>query len=287
MLLLIGGESEIGAATFAALRAQDLPVVATTRRRDRIDTVRPFLDISAPLSGWEPPARTTAACIFAAKARLAACAADPVGSARINVTQTLALAKRLIERDIALLFLSSNQVFDGRVPNVPADAPPCPISEYGWQKALVEAGLRRWMDAGARVAILRLARVVSPTMPLLRGWIAALGARRAIRAFNDMTIAPIPIEVVTAAISALMHDRARGIFQLTGPRDASYVEVGRFLASRLGADPVLVEATSASDAGQPAGAARPHTTLDSSAMRDGYGCLVPDVWAVIERMAAD
>src|SRR5207248_1849406 len=121
MLLVIGGESEIGAPTFAALRAQGLPAAATTRRRERIDAERPFLDISAPLAGWEPPARTTAACIFAATARLAACAADPAGSARINVTQTLALAERLIERDIALLFLSSNHVFDGRVPNVPAD----------------------------------------------------------------------------------------------------------------------------------------------------------------------
>jgi dTDP-4-dehydrorhamnose reductase len=286
MLLLIGGESELGAATFAALRAQAVPVAATTRRRERVDTERPFLDLSAPLAGWEPPAGTTAACIFAATARLAACAADPVGSAHINVRQTLALAERLIERNISLLFLSSNQVFDGRVPNVPADAPPSPISEYGRQKALVEAALRRRMDAGARVAILRLGRVVSPTIPLLRDWIAALCAGRAIHAFHDMTIAPSPIDTVAGAISALLCDRAWGIFQLTGPRDASYVEVGRFLASRLGADPVLVKVTSASDAGMPAGAARPHTTLDSSAMRDRYGCSVPDVWAVIERVAA-
>jgi dTDP-4-dehydrorhamnose reductase len=286
MLLLVGGDSEIGAAAFAALRAQGMPVVATTRRRERIDVHRPFLDLTGPLANWEPPSHTRVACIFAGRARLAACAADPAGSAYINVTQTVALAERLIERDIALLFLSSNQVFDGRAPNVPADAPQCPISEYGRQKALAEAALRRWMDAGARVAILRLARVVSPNMPLLRDWIAALGAGGAIRAFHDMTIAPIPMDMVTAAISALLRDRARGIFQLTGPRDASYVEVGRFLASRLGADPALVEATSASDTGLPVGAARRYTTLDSSAMRDRYGCSVPDVWAVLDQLLA-
>src|SRR5262245_33843126 len=101
MLLLIGGEYEIGAATFAALRAQGMRVVATTRRRERIDADRLFLDLTGPLANWEPPSHTSAACIFAGRARLAACAADPVGSARINVTQTLALAERLIERDVA------------------------------------------------------------------------------------------------------------------------------------------------------------------------------------------
>ena len=117
------------------------------------------------------------------------------------------------------------------------------------------------------MAILRLAKVVSKDMPLLCGWIDALAAGKPIRAFYDMTMAPAEISMVTTAISGLMRDRARGIFQLTGPRDLSYPEIGRYVAKTLGADPALVIEGNAADADLPAGSARAHTTLDLSRLR--------------------
>ena len=41
-----------------------------------------------------------------------------MGSAFVNVTQTEALAERLIVRDSYVLFLSTNQVFNGNTPHV-------------------------------------------------------------------------------------------------------------------------------------------------------------------------
>ena len=282
MILLVGGDSEIGAATNRFLTAQGHAVAATTRRPDRVAVDRPTLDLAAPLDVWEPPAETRSACIFAAMARLAACAADPVGTAHINVTQTLTLVERLIARGIHVLFLSTNQVFDGNTPNTPADAPTCPVSEYGWQKARVEAALREHLRGGAPVAILRLAKVVSRGMPLIDDWTAALSSGREIRAFHDMTLAPVPTEIVSSAIGALLHDRASGIYQLTGSRDVSYAEIGRFVAGSLDADPALVTEISALEAGLPNGATPRHTTLDSSLLRDRYSLDVPDAWQVIE-----
>src|SRR5581483_1941068 len=97
-----------------------------------------------------------------------------------------------VARGIHVLFLSTNQVFDGRVPYVAADAPNSPVSEYGRQKASVETALR------ARMA-------------LIDGWIADLSAGRAIRAFGDMKLAPTPIDLVCEAIARLLEDRATGI----------------------------------------------------------------------------
>lgn len=281
MFLVVGGNSEIGAATHRALRSEHKAVAATTRRRDRIAPDRPFLDLAAPLQSWLPPPGTRAACLCAAIARLAACASDPLGSARINVTQTVALAEKLVARDVYVLFLSTNQVFDGSVPHTPGDAPRAPQSEYGRQKARAETALQEFMERGAPVAILRLAKVVSPAMPLIDDWKRKLAAGIPIRAFNDLTLAPTPTEIVCAAISALLEDRASGIFQLTGPRDVSYAEVGRFLAGSIGADPALVEETSARAGGLPEGAAPANTTLDSSLLRARYGFEVPDVWQVV------
>src|ERR1700720_893808 len=167
MFLIVGGDPKIGAAASRAMKAQGVAAVATTRRRDRVAPDRPFLDLSAPLDDWAPPPETQAVCLCAAIARLAACADDPQGSAHINVAQTLALAETCLARGIAVLFLSTNQVFDGRSPPERAEAPHSPVSEYGRQKAPAETALLRQMESGAPAAILRLAKVVSDTMPLI------------------------------------------------------------------------------------------------------------------------
>jgi dTDP-4-dehydrorhamnose reductase len=285
MFLIVGGDSEIGAAAYGAMKAQGKAVAATTRRSDRVAPDRPFLDLAAPLGDWAPPPGTQAVCLCAAIARLAACADDPEGSAHINVVQTLALVQKLLARDIAVLFLSTNQVFDGRTPHERAAAPHSPVSEYGRQKARAEAALLRQMESGAPVAILRLAKVVSDTMPLIGGWIRDLTAAKPIRVFDDLALAPTPTDLVCTAITALLQDRARGIFQLTGPRDVTYADIGGFLAAYLDADQKLVTQASARDAGLPQGATPPNTTLDSSRLRVHYGLEVPDVWDVVERVA--
>jgi len=287
VFLLVGADSEIGKATRAHLCRRHR-ALATTRRALGAGDDLIALDLAGDLAAWEPPAGVAAACICAAVARLGQCAADPIASARVNVAGTLALVERLVAHGIYVLFLSTNQVFDGRIPNVPAATPPVPVSEYGAQKARAEAGLRALMDRGAPIAILRLAKVVSSQTVPLRAWKASLAAGRPIDppAFHDMTMAPTPIGAVARAIEALMNDRASGIFQLTGPRDVSYFEAARFLAERLAADPALVVRASVAGAGLPPGAAPAHTTLDSSALRSRYGVAVPDSWEVLEALCS-
>jgi dTDP-4-dehydrorhamnose reductase len=287
MFLIVGGDSEIGTAAYRAMKAQGAAVATTTRRSERVAPDRPFLDLAAPLDGWAPPPGTQAVCLCAAIARLVACAGDPEGSAHINVAQTLALVEKLLAHGIAVLFLSTNQVFDGRRPHERAEAPHSPVSEYGRQKARTESALLRQMESGAPVAILRLAKVMSDTMPLIGGWIKDLTAAKPIRAFNDLALAPTPTDLVCTAIAALLQNRARGIFQLTGSRDVTYADIGRFLAAHLGADQKLVNGTSACAAGLPEGATPLNTTLDSSLLREHYGLEVPDVWEVVERVAAN
>src|SRR5258707_2180363 len=287
MFLIVGGDSEIGAAAYRAMKARGKAVAATTRRSECVAPDRPFLNLAAPLDGWAPPPGTQAVCLCVAIARLAACADDPEGSAHTNVVQTLALADKLLARGIAVLFLSTNQVFDGRTPHERAAAPHSPVSEYGRQKARAEAALLRQLENGAPVAILRLAKVVSDTMPLIGGWIKDLTAAKPIRVFNDLALAPTPTDLVCTAIAALLQGRARGFVQLAEPAEVSYAEIGGFLAAYLDADQKLVNQTSAREAGLPEGATPLHTTLDSSLMRVHYGLEVPDVWDVVERVAAN
>lgn len=283
-VLIVGGDSEIASATAKHLQDAGSDVVATTRRPDRVADDRPFLDLGGAIEHWPIPGEVRGAVLCAAIARLADCARDPAGSARVNVTGTVALADRLLARGIPVLFLSTDKVFDGTRPLVPADAPPCPVSEYGRQKTAAEAALHERMTNGAPAAILRLAKVVSPGMELLRQWIASLRAGRPIRAFHDMVMAPTPVALVAHAIERLLAEPSSGVFQLTGPRDIAYSAVALHLAKWAGADSALIEAVSAHTAGLPEGSTVPHTSLDSSALRERFAIAAPDAIEVVDAL---
>lgn len=281
MFLLVGGDSEIGAQTMRHLGDSGREVVATTRRYDLVGPNRIFLDFGR-LEDMQLPAGIEAACIFVAMARLAACQGDPQGSRQVNVTNTLRLTEELARRGVYTLFLSTNQVFDGRVANVAADAPHSPVSEYGRQKAETETTIKHMMATGQPVGILRLAKVVSPGMALIKTWDAELRAGRRVRAFSDMTMAPTPTDLVAKAIALMLQTRQPMIAQLTGPRDVTYADVGRFIAAGAGASETLIEEASAYASGMPEGATPANTTLDSSHLRNTHGLVVPDVFDVVK-----
>jgi dTDP-4-dehydrorhamnose reductase len=284
--LLVGGDSEIGAATFAYMQRCGLSVIATTRRAERLTAGRIFLDLASPLGAWQPPPETRSACIFAAVGHLADCHRDPVGSALINVTRTVELVEALVSCGIYVLFLSTNQVFEGSRPHMPTTAPLSPVSEYGRQKALTETRLKSGMSAGAPIGILRLAKIVAPGMALLRQWQTTLAAGQPVYPFRDMFLAPTPVGVAAAAITALLTERRVGIWQLSGPKDVSYAEIAAQIGRCLRADHALVKPIAAASAGMPVGSTPRHTTLDSSLLRSDFGIASPEPWAAIEAVHA-
>ncbi len=282
-MLLVGGDSEIGAAAFTQLRSRGRKVVATTRR-PATGTNRLRFDLNDPLQTWNLPPGIETACILAAVSRPSDCAADPISSAHTNVTRTLAVAERLIADGIHVLFVSSDQVFGGCTPYMPADAPTAPVSEYGRQKARAERALRAHMVRGAPVAILRLSKVLSTQTAFLCDWVRGFDAGNTVRVLVDKTMAPVPIAAVVEAIDALSHDRACGVFQLSGPRDISYVDAARHAAGRLGADESLIACVTAASVSLPLGSAPLHTTLDSKALLERYGIMVPDALDVLDQI---
>jgi dTDP-4-dehydrorhamnose reductase len=284
--LLIGGDSEIASATFEYMQRRGLSVIATTRRAERLSAGRIFLDFASPLAAWQPPPETRSACILAAVGHLVDCHSDPVGSALINVTRTLELVDRLVSCGIHVLFLSTNQVFDGSRAHVPTTAPLSPVSEYGRQKALTETRLKSTIAAGGPVGILRFAKIVAPGMALLRQWQKTLAAGQPVYPFRDMFMAPTPVGVAAAAITALITERSVGIWQLSGPEDVSYAEIAADIGRRLRADPALVQPVAAASTGMPMGSTPRHTTLDSSLLRSAFGIASPEAWATMEGVLA-
>jgi len=261
-LLLVGGDGFVGAALRTLLPAHGFEVLATSRRAG----APLHLDLLHP-DAFQIPANLDAALLCAAVAKPVACEEDPDGSRRINVDGPANLLPRLAAAGIRTLVLSSDKVFDGTRPMRRRDEPVCPAIPYGRQKAEME---RVALDAGA--AVLRLARVVSAEMALLRGWVADLAAGRAIHPFSDMRLAPVEVTRVARLAAAILAswDHGGGIFQASGAADVTYAEMALALAAWTGADPALVQPQPAPPAVAGSILSR-HTTLDMRRETELFG----------------
>jgi dTDP-4-dehydrorhamnose reductase len=276
--LVIGADGQIGRAILAALAAHGETALGTVLQGPAA-AGHCVLDLASDPQDWPLPRRVSTAYLCAAVTSLDACRRDPEGTALVNVQRTVAMARRLVERGAFVVFLSSNQVYDGAVPFRRQSDPPCPRTEYGRQKAEAE---RQLLALGSSAAVVRLTKVLTPAAPLLAAWRRALRAGEIIHPFSDMVMAPLSLPFTVAALEKVAAARKPGIYQLSADRDVSYAEAARRLAAGLPAAAALVEPIESRQAGVPAEAVSPHTTLDMTRAQSELGLPPPSVWDALD-----
>jgi dTDP-4-dehydrorhamnose reductase len=268
--LIIGGDSAIGAALATALRAGAVQVHTTSRRPNAEGRTR--FDLAQSPANWHPLPEAQVAYFCAAITSLDACENEPEATARINVMHMRALAERLFEQGQHVVFLSSNQVFDGSAPYRKASEATSPMNEYGRQKAAFEAWLLAQTSAAS---VLRLTKVIAKPLPILESWSHALAQGKSIEAFADLVFAPLPLASALKGLAHLGAHKPRGIFQLSGTRDVSYRDIAAHLAARLGVEPSRILATRALDAGIRPQFLPRHGTLEPSDIFTHLPCPEP------------
>lgn len=279
--LVVGADSHLGRAVRVVLESQGLKTLGTSRR-EGCSEVR--LDLADDLSSWRCPVPVRAAVFCAGVTRLDACEINPDMTAAVNVKANLMLAKALLDSGTYVLFLSTNQVFDGTVPAPPADAPYSPRTQYGRQKAEVESRLLAMSEGTAGIA--RLTKVITPGFPLFDSWARSLSVGEPVRPFSDMVMAPVPTSLAAGAIAQMLVRRVPGVVQVSADRDVTYAEVAYYLSGRLRSRPGLVRPVTTTDAGHPRLFAPAHTTLDTTRLRKELNLTPPDVWSAIDESLA-
>lgn len=277
--LVVGSDSLIGGALQQRLRTAGQLVVGTTRRRAKLDEHSVYLDLLDAPEKWQPPSRVTVAIVCAGVTRLQACEKDPVMSAKINVEAMSALIKNLVNRHLFVIYLSTNQVFDGSKPFRPAGDPVSPQTEYGRQKAAAERGV---LSCGESTAIVRFTKVLEPNPPLFSSWIEAMRNGKEIHPFSDMTMAPVPVALAAEGLHRVAQARSPGVFQMSADKDISYEQAARHLARGIAVSEDLVQPSMAGKSGLVPGSLPLHTTLDTIRFRDEFGIAPPNAWRVID-----
>ena len=189
------------------------------------------------------------------------------------------LARKLSEVGAFVIFPSTSLVFDGSVPLRKATDETCPLTEYGRQKAMAEAQLQ---SHNGLLAVVRLTKVLWPDMPLLKEWVQLLTEGEPIHPFSNMVVAPLSIDFAVDVLALISKNRAPGITQASGPRDISYDDVARHIATRVGASQDLVQPVTADQAGIDIEAIPPNTTLDTTRLRLEYHKEPPNVWSTLD-----
>ena len=237
-VLVVGGDSTIGGAMVTRLDRIGLPVVWTTRRRDELSDRSLHIDLDDESCAWNlPDVPPASAVLCAAITSVEACELNPGRTGKVNVENTVKLAKILRASGAFVTILSTDMVFDGLRPLVRSDQATTPVTQYGRQKADVEKAL---CGHSNDVAVVRLGKVIGPQTSPFTEWIEDLSSGVAIHPFSDVVLAPISLDCVVGLLVGITTNRRCGIFHATGPTDITYADAAYWIADRMGVDDRLV-----------------------------------------------
>ncbi len=172
-------------------------------------------------------------------------------------------------------------MYDGSVPFRRADDAPCPLTEYGRQKAEVEKRLLSFHD---NVAVVRLTKIMETDIPLFKSWIQALNEGEVIHPFSDVVISPFPLSFAVDVMQRAAELRLSGIIQVSGKEDITYAEIASRMAQRMEIDPALVQPLTSGESGLVFEAVLTHSTLDTSRLVSEIGIIPPDIFSTIDNM---
>ena len=279
--LVVGGDGQLGSSLTSHLAQTERHVHSTYFINDQVCAGSSFLDLGGDISNWQIPEPIDMAFLCAAVTSIDQCRTQPVKSRKINVENTLALAKRISRTDAALFFPSSNLVFDGLVPFRKATDPVNPCCEYGKQKVETERGLNELTD---RAAIVRFTKIIGPGMAVIQNWIMDLRQGKTIHPFSDMVLSPVSLRFAIEVIIAIMQRESYGLWQVSAREDVTYEQMARYLAQKKGISQKLIEPIRVDQSGLRLETLPKHTTLDTSRLKEELGLKSPTVWDVLDEV---
>jgi len=246
--LVIGVDSLIGGETARAYAAAGVRVFGTTRRTDSVGGQRLHLDL-ADTERFVCPSEVDVAIIAAALTPYSRCETDP-NAAEVNILGPARLAARLAAQGVFCVFLSSNTVFGGERPFCGEEEPLSPAFPYAVQKAQAEHALGEALDENPQsYCIVRLTKVLAPSVSPLPDWHRRLAAGDAIQPFSDLVFAPMSRQYVAASLRRIASARVSGRFHLSGEDNVSYAEFAQSLVVAMGLPAERVQPTTAEAAG--------------------------------------
>jgi len=211
------------------------------------------LDLAVPgefrgvLEMLQPEVVVHAACI----SRAQECADFPELTRQVNVAAVQEWLATSTSQESFPLYISTEQVFDGRADSYAESSPVCPLSLYGETKAEAEA-----LVLAEGGAVVRLPLLLGPEVGVGRcgadtAIVKAVGAGQRLRLFHDEYRTPVAAAALGPMLWQIASRRLPGVFHLSGSESVSRLELGEAACELAGLKPNFDAVSAADFAGPP------------------------------------
>ncbi len=205
--------------------------------------------------------------------------ADPAGALRVNGDGTRNVARACAGSGAALVYLSTDYVFDGEKPTPYLEEdPPAPINAYGRSKL---AGERHVREAGDRHLVVRTSWLFGPEgKHFVDAILARAKSGAPLRVVTDQVGAPTYTIDLARALFRLTEAGARGVVNATNAGACSWHQFAERIVARAGLA-VPVERITSQELARPARRPR-NSRLDGRRLR-ALGVAMPSWEDALER----
>lgn len=220
----------------------------------------------------------------AAEVRVDWCEEHPAEAGRANIDSAATLADFSAKSGAALLYVSTDSVFDGQGRDYKETDPVAPVNVYATTKLRGEAEVLH-RNPAAIVARTNFYGWTGHHKTGLVDWILQqLVQKRQFPGFTDAIFCPLLVNDAAVALLDLASYDVSGIFHVVGREAISKYDFAVRVAHLFDYDPALVRRSNVADVQMKA--RRPlNTSLDTSKLQSLLGHPLPDVLAGLSRFA--
>jgi dTDP-4-dehydrorhamnose reductase len=182
----------------------------------------------------------------AALSSLNECEKNPDLAKKVNVETTGNLIDAIgkINKDVKLVFLSSDYVFDGKRGNYREEDEVNPQTVYGKTKALSEVNIRAHLE---NYVICRTANVYGRGGNFFNFLFGMLVQNKPVEVFGDVFYTPTYIDYLLDSLKGLIDLDFKGIIHIVGPERLSRYDFALKMAETLGKEESLIQPVKAFD----------------------------------------
>jgi len=152
--------------------------------------------------------------ITIANSKIDDCLRNEVNAYDINVAKMKEMILKLYNNSFKVIFLSTDNVYDGKYGQYTEDIAPNPINNYGKQKAIVEQFIQDEIQNGL---VLRLSQTVG-TKPdeshIFKDWINSIKDGKDIICINGQKFTPTLVDDVALGVKLAMQQDLKGVYNL-------------------------------------------------------------------------
>ncbi|MCG7549883.1 sugar nucleotide-binding protein [Pseudoalteromonas sp. Of7M-16] len=268
--IIFGASGLLGGHLFEHFHAQDPNTIGTFGQNPKTGLVEfDLVDGNIETLNLQQD-RGYVAIICASLTNIGYINANPQASFEINVSATERLIQSLTDRQIPVVFVSSDNVFPGRAGAYTDDNMEAPVSEYGVQKRALEARLMTITHGNC--CIVRLAKIIGQAGKdgtILNDIVGQLQSGNEVKAASDLIFNPTAVQDIVFAIEHLIKGQYKGTYNFCNPQVFSRLDLTNMLAKSLHIDSASITDIKFSELDS-SGKRPLNTTMINSSIFDGF-----------------